>query len=251
MKTKIGFFDSGIGGVTVLKECIKLLDNFSYIYYSDSINNPYGDKSNEEIIKIVDNVVNKLISKGCNVIVIACNTASRGCVKYLRDKYKDIKFIAIVPAIKLVYDKCNGSNALIMATRGTMDSEKFQELYEKYGSNNCYLLSCSGLANLIEDGDLELVNDYLAKNISCYKNKVSSVVLGCTHYPIIKSNIKKVLGNVSFYDGSVGVAKQLVRIIEDNNFVGDGEFSLKFIDSSNSKDKEKRFFEILEGSSYE
>lgn len=251
MKTRIGFFDSGIGGVTVLKECIKLLDNFNYLYYSDSKNNPYGDKSNEEIIKIVDEVVKILINEGCNVIVIACNTASSLCVEYLRDKYKDIKFIAIVPAIKLVYDKCNGSNTLIMATRGTMDSEKFQELYGKYGNNNCYLLSCSGLANLIEDGNMELVGDYLDKNISGYRDKVSSVVLGCTHYPIIKSNIKRVLGNVNFYDGSVGVAKQLVRIINDNNFVSDGEFNIKFIDSSNSKDKEKRFFEILEGSSYE
>lgn len=247
MKTRIGFFDSGIGGVTVLKECIRLLDNFNYLYYSDSKNNPYGDKSNEEIIKIVDEVVKILINEGCNVIVIACNTASSLCVEYLRDKYKDIKFIAIVPAIKLVYDKYNGSNTLIMATRGTMDSEKFQELYGKYGNNNCYLLSCSGLANLIEDGNMELVGDYLDKNISGYRDKVSSVVLGCTHYPIIKSNIKRVLGNVNFYDGSVGVAKQLVRIINDNNFVSDGEFCVSFIDSSSSKDKEKRFFDILEG----
>lgn len=245
MKTKIGFFDSGIGGVTVLKECVKLLNKFNYVYYSDSINNPYGDKNKEELINIVDNVVNKLIDMGCYVIVIACNTASSVCVEFLRDKYKDIKFIAIVPAIKMVYDNKLDS-CLVMATRGTMDSDKFHELYDKYSNNNYYLLSCSGLANLVEEGNIEKINNYLVENLSCYRDKVSSVVLGCTHYPIIKSNIENVLGDVSFYDGSVGVACQLERIVKDNGFVSDGEYGISFIDSSGSKNKERRFFDILE-----
>lgn len=84
MKTKIGFLDSGIGGVTVLRECIKLLDDFSYIYYSDSINNPYGDKDKNELIKIIDNIVVELIDRGCYVIVIACNTASSVCRLFKR-----------------------------------------------------------------------------------------------------------------------------------------------------------------------
>ena len=246
MKTKIGFFDSGIGGVTVLKECIKLLGDFSYVYYSDSINNPYGDKSREELLKIVDDVVLKLINMGCRVIVIACNTASSVCVDYLRGKYPNINFIAIVPAIKLMYDNDDDNGTLVMSTRGTMDSEKFHELYDKYSNNNCYLLSCSGLANLIEDNNIEKIDEYLFNNLSCYKNKVKSVVLGCTHYPLIKENINKVLGDVTFYDGAVGVARQLVRIIRDNNYVNEGIYDVSFIDSSKDKDKEKRFFEILE-----
>ena len=82
MKTKIGFFDSGIGGVTVLKECIKLLNDFNYVYYSDSINNPYGDKSYEELINITNNIVEYLVNSGCKIIVIACNTASAICKGY-------------------------------------------------------------------------------------------------------------------------------------------------------------------------
>lgn len=244
--TKIGFLDSGIGGVTVLKECIKLLNNFSYVYYSDSFNNPYGDKSKDDLIRIVDGIVNKLISDGCYVIVIACNTASCICSSYLRNKYTNIKFIAIEPAIKLVHDRGSADNTLVMATKGTMDSEKFHELYDKYGGNNCYLLSCVGLANLIEQGNLDELDKYLNDNLSCYKNKVSSIVLGCTHYPLIKKEIKKVLGDVTFYDGSIGVARQLVRIINDNNYIGDGNYSISFIDSSDDESKKIRFFEILE-----
>ena len=245
MKTKIGFLDSGIGGVTVLKECIKLLPDFQYVY-SDSINNPYGEKTSKEIIEIVDRIVIKLIDNGCYVIVIACNTASCICVKYLRNKYKKIKFIAIEPAIKLVYDKGNGENTLIMATKGTMDSEKFRELYNKYNNNNFYLLSCNGLANLIEEGNYNELRSYLLKNLNYYKDKVSSVVLGCTHYPLIKKEISSVLGDVTFYDGSVGVSKQLNRVIIDNGYISSSNFDICFVDSSNNDKKEKRFFDILE-----
>lgn len=247
MKTKIGFLDSGIGGVTVLKECINLNPNYEYIYYSDSKNNPYGDKSREELIEIVEGVVLTLVDKGCNVIVMACNTASCICASYLREKYKDIKFIAIEPAIKLVHDKGNADNTLVMATKGTMDSEKFHILYEKYGGNNCYLLSCVGLANLIENSNGSDLEKYLDENLRRYNGKVNSVVLGCTHYPLIKKEIRKVLGDVDFYDGANGVARQLLRILGDKNYESDGEFSIEFIDSSNDKGKKERFFEILEG----
>lgn len=247
MDTKIGFLDSGIGGVTVLKECIKLIPNFHYIYYSDSFNNPYGDKSNENVIRIVDDVVIKLIDKGCLIIVIACNTASCICVDYLRNKYKDISFIAIEPAIKLACDNEKSNNTLIMATKGTIDSDKFHILYDKYNNDNFYLLSCSGLANLIENSDMDEIDKYLFENISCYKDKVSSVVLGCTHYPLIKDSIKKFLGDVNFYDGSIGVAKQLKRVIDSHGYKSLGDMKILFLDSSCDIINEKRFFEILEG----
>lgn len=247
MITKIGFFDSGIGGVTVLKECIKLNPNFKYIYYSDSINNPYGDKSRAELIFITSNIVSKLIDMGCYIIVIACNTASALCVDYLRNKYKNICFIAIEPAIKVAYDNDINSNTLIMATKGTVDSNRFKQLYSKYSSNHFYLLSCSGLANLIENGNVSAIKNYLENNLSSYKGIVSSVVLGCTHYPLIKNEISDVLGDVTFYDGSLGIAHQLKKIILDNKFINTGEFEIKFLDSSSDKVKEKRFFDVLGG----
>ena len=100
----IGIFDSGIGGVTVLKEIIKILPNENYKYYSDSKNNPYGDKTDEEIIKICDKIVSNFIKQKCKAIVIACNTASAKAAKTLREKYPEIPIIAIEPAYKMVHD---------------------------------------------------------------------------------------------------------------------------------------------------
>lgn len=244
-KSRIGFFDSGIGGVTVLKECIKENPNFEYIYYSDSLNNPYGDKSKEEVLGIASNIAQYLINKGCSIIVIACNTVSAICVEYLRIHYPDVIFVAIEPAVKCAYDNLE-DNTLIMATKGTMDSERFHTLYDKYHRDNFYLKSCIGLANLIENGNIDLIKVYLKDNLSMYKNKVNSVVLGCTHYPLIKKEITEILGNVTFYDGSIGVAKRLKKIISDNGFVSNDKGNVLFIDSSNDKVKETRFRELLE-----
>ena len=245
VKTKIGFFDSGIGGVTVLRECIKLVPDFNYIYYSDSLNNPYGDKTKEEVLVIASNIVSYLIDKGCSIIVIACNTASAMCVEYLREKYPDVWFVAIEPAVKCAYDNLE-NNTLIMATKGTMDSERFHNLYDKYHRKNFYLKSCVGLANLIENGEISKIKAYLDENIGKYRDKVDSVVLGCTHYPLIKKEISEVLGSVNFYDGSIGVAKRLKRIIDDNNFISDNERNILFIDSSNDNKKEERFKSLLD-----
>ena len=245
MKTKIGIFDSGIGGVTVLKECLKVVSNFQYLYYSDSIHNPYGDKNEDDVIGYCNNIVKLFIQNGCKIIVIACNTASAIAVRYLREKYVDIHFIAIEPAVKLAYDMSN-EGTLIMATKGTLDSEKFQELYSHYHHDNFYLCSCVGLANLIETGDKDAVVQYLNVHLSEYKGKVFNVVLGCTHYPLIKKEISEILGNVTFYDGAIGVSKQLKRIIDENHFVSYNDGKVIFEDSTGSVEKRERFYQILE-----
>lgn len=147
----IGIFDSGIGGVTVLKEIVKILPKENYIYYSDSINNPYGDKEQEDIIRIVDDIVGKLIKYECKIIVIACNTASARSVEFLRERYKDIIFVAIEPAYKMVYDYAYNEPTLVMATKGTIESEKFNLLFNKFNNHKTYLLQCLGLADIIEE----------------------------------------------------------------------------------------------------
>ena len=239
----IGILDSGIGGVTVFREILKTIPNGHFIYYSDSLNNPYGDKSKEEILYILDNVVTKLIDMGCLVIVLACNTASSIGVRYLRAKYKKIIFIAIEPAYKMVHDYNPQGKTLVMATRGTIESEKFLELYHKYDNHNTILLSCIGLAELIENN--QDVRKYLNELLGKYKN-IDNVVLGCTHYPLIKSEIKKILGDVTFYDGSKGVTKELLRVLKIHNIKYEyDKLEIKFIDSSQNKFKEKRFWELL------
>ena len=241
----IGVLDSGIGGVSVLREIIKLIPKGHFIYYSDSVNNPYGDKSKNEVYVIVKNIVAYLLDKGCIAIVLACNTASAICVKRLRSEYPDTLFIAIEPAYKMVHDYNPEGNTLVMATKGTLESEKFLALYHKYDNNKTTLLSCSGLANLIEKGNMEDVNLYLENNLKKYKG-VDNVVLGCTHYPLIKENIRGVLGDVKFFDGSVGVSKELLRQVELRNINYDNQkLKIEFIDSSMDDSKKKRFRELL------
>ena len=151
---KIGIFDSGIGGATVLKEILRILPNENYIYYSDSKNNPYGDKSQEEIFKICENIVEYLLKNNCKIIVIACNTASVRAVEYLRKKYSKILFIAIEPAYKMVYDYAYDKPTLVMATKGTIESERFNLLFNKYNNNKTFLLPCVGFADIIEEGNI-------------------------------------------------------------------------------------------------
>ena len=241
----IGIFDSGIGGVTVLKEIIKLLPNENYIYYSDSIKNPYGDKSDQEIKNICDKIVLHLINKNAKVIVIACNTASAKAVSFLRKKYPNMIFIAIEPAYKMVHDYNYSEPTLIMATKGTIESEKFNLLLKKYNNHNTYILACKGLADLIESDNKLEIKKYLNEHLNKYKNKIKNVVLGCTHYPLIENDIKEILGPVKFFNGSPNLAKHLKDILETNNLLNNGEGNIIFLDSSNSKNKEKRFYELL------
>lgn len=247
-KKNIGVFDSGIGGVTVLKEIVKILPNENYIYYSDSSNNPYGDKSDKEIICICDNIVKFLLEKDCKAIVIACNTATAKAADFLRKKYYDIPIIAIEPAYKMVYDYNYNEPTLVMATKGTLESERFKLLYRKYDNYKTYLYSCIGLADIIEEGNREKINKYLAHNLGVYKNKVKNVVLGCTHYPLIENEITKVLGDVKFFNGSFRLANHLKEILEERKLLSDctNKGKIEFIDTSDKVNiKRERFEEII------
>lgn len=244
-KSKIGVFDSGIGGVTVLKEIVKILPNEDYIYYSDSKNNPYGDKKDEEVIQLCVNIVNYFIERNCKAVVIACNTASAKAVQYLRSKYSQIPIIAIEPAYKMVYDYSYEEPTLVMATKGTIDSEKFRFLFKMYDNHKTYLLPCIGLADIIEEGNKEEIKKYLKNNLEIYKGKVKNVVLGCTHYPLIQNEIKEVLGEVKFFNGAPNLAMHLKKILNEKNLVDNNCGIVEFIDSQGQNSKRTRFFKLL------
>ncbi len=239
----IGIFDSGIGGVSVFREILKLNPNYKYMYYSDSLNNPYGDKTKEELLKITRDIVKYLIDKGCKIIVIACNTASIMCSDILRKEFS-VPIIAIEPAWKLVYDKKYFGKTLILATKGTIESPKFQELAHDYFKSNIIAHECGGLAELIEQNKDELITKYLQDNLSEYQD-FENIILGCTHYPLIIDKLKDIFKVAAFYDGSYGVAKRLNTVIEEEGLKPTKQ-EIIFVDSSKDTNKAKRFFNILE-----
>lgn len=219
--SKIGIFDSGIGGLTILEEVRKILPNENYYYYADSLNNPYGEKDTESLYKITSEVVEYLIKNNCKIIVIACNTATTRCIDYLRKKYKDIIFIGTEPAIKVACDNYY-KNILVLATPATISSERTALLVEqnKKENENIYLTSCEGLAHAIETKN-ELEEEKIIKDIyEKYKNKdIDAIVLGCTHYPLIKPLINKYFDDIPLLDGSIGVANEVKRQLINHNLL--------------------------------
>ena len=216
MNKKIGVFDSGIGGLTVLKELKKVLPNESFIYYADSKNNPYGEKNDEELLSIVTKIVDFLIENDVKEIVIACNTATTRCIKKLKVMYPNIIFIGTVPAIKVACDK-NCHTTLVMATPATIKSERTHELIRdnKKKGQKISLIPCKGLANTIETKNEKNINTLLYKLLKKYLDKdIDSIVLGCTHYSIIKKNIKALFPKAKLFDGNKGVAAEAKHQLE-------------------------------------
>ncbi len=235
-----------------MRKAVRLLPNEDYFFFSDSVNNPYGDKSDKEIIDRCDKLTDLMINeKHCKAIVLACNTASAKAVSFLREKYSDTPIVAIEPAYKMVHDYNPDGFTLVMATRGTLESEKFHKLFYTYYNNNTSLLACVGLADLIEQNKKEELKEYLERNLHDYKGKVSNVVLGCTHYPLAKAEIREVLGDVNFFDGADGVSRQLKRVLTEKDLLNDktDKFTIEFVDSSETPEqqeqKKKRFFDLL------
>lgn len=147
----------------------------------------------------------------------------------------------------MVYDYAYDKPTLVMATKGTLESEKFNMLFNKYNNHKTYLLPCIELADIIEQNDKRKIREYLDKNLEKYKNKVKNVVLGCTHYPLIKDEIQKVLGKVEFFEGSSRLAIHLKDVLKKSNMLEKHEGKVTFIDSNNSKEKERRFYNELLG----
>ena len=245
---KIGVFDSGIGGASVLKELLKKLPNEEFLYLSDSKNNPYGDKELEELITICESNVDFLLQNKCQAIVIACNTASVKTAEYLREKYKDIPIFAIEPAYKMVHDYAYDKPTLVLATKGTIESERFGSLLKKYDNHQTYIIPCIGLADAIEEGNEERINAVLAQYIDEYKGKIKNVVLGCTHYPFVTDKIKETLGDIQFFYGAEALANHVRDVLIEEGLINENESpngKIEFVDTSNSDFKRERFWNIM------
>ena len=208
---KIGVFDSGKGGTTVLEAIKDLLPNEEYLYIGDSENCPYGEKSDEELMRIVCGIVDRLRQWGAEIIVIACNTATTRCIDRLRELYPDLKFVGTEPAIKLAAET-NAKRVLVMATPGTVESERLAELVRenKKLDQEIKLLACQGLADAIEkDESVDSVLDGLLNDIG----EFDIVVLGCTHYSLIKEKIQSYFPDAVLVDGNQGVAERVKSLL--------------------------------------
>ena len=247
MNRKIGILDSGLGGLSILKELVKILPNEDYLFYEDSINNPYGQKNDVELLKIIDNVVKILLKEDCKIIVLACNTATTCCMKKLREMYPNVIFVGTVPAIKVAYDN-NYKNTIILSTPYTMKSTRVEELIHDYHRNDQNIINISGenLANLIELDKKDEIMELLNRVLGEYKDKADSLILGCTHYSLIKEEINRVLPNTVLLDGCVGVSKEVKHQLEEHNLLNNSE-NVGTIKIINSKDKSliDRSLEIL------
>ncbi len=219
----IGIFDSGIGGLSIWKEIVTFLPNENTIYLADSKNAPYGQKSKQEIIDLSIKNTKLLLEKGCKIIVVACNTATTNAIDYLRKNY-DVPFIGIEPALKPAVLKTKTKKIGILATKGTLNSELFSKNVAKF-TNDIKIVEQigEGLVPLIESGKINSIAlDILLKKYLCnlIKKDIDYLVLGCSHYPFLIPQIKKIIGNkIKIIDSGDAVAKQTKAVLKKINLV--------------------------------
>lgn len=243
----IGFFDSGVGGISVMRRSVELMPNENYIYFGDSKNAPYGVKRADEVKKLTFDAMKFFIEQGVKAVVIACNTATSAAIKDLRETYK-MPIIGIEPAIKPAVESEKLGKVIIMATTMTLAEEKFNNLMEKYKDKKEVIkLPAPGLVEFVENGilDGDDVIEFLKEKLAPYlDDKISTIVLGCTHYPFVKNAIQSIVGeDVDIIDGSCGTVKELRRKLEEFNLVND-QNKQGYIKIFNSSENDKELIEL-------
>ncbi len=221
-KNSIGVFDSGVGGIGVLKELMNVLPNENFIFYGDSKNAPYGEKSPAEITDLVNNAVEQLLALNVKAVVIACNTATSVAINTLRSRYPQLPIIGMEPALKPAVSEPKRNRVLVMATSVTLHLDKYLHLQHRFEDKAEIIpLECPGLAGEIEKGDLKSseLKALLERLLGPYKGKIDNVVLGCTHYPFVKKLIKEILGDIPVLDGGKGTAQQLKRVLSERDLL--------------------------------
>ena len=212
---RVAFFDSGIGGLTLLNECVRKLPYVNFVYFADNFNMPYGNKPADEVLNLVDAQFQKISAVNPSAAVIACNTVTAACAKYLRSKYS-FPIIGIQPAVKPAAKE--GGRCIVLATPSTAASVPVKELVQKYGNGITEVVPCDRLAAYIENHVFDLSYDKIAGMLP--KESADSVVLGCTHYIFAEQYIAQFY-KCRVYDGLAGTASRLCEILgTDDHFCG-------------------------------
>ena len=245
----IGVFDSGIGGLTVLKKIVEILPSEKYIYYADTDNVPYGTKPKEEVKKYISEAVEFLVSKDVKAIVIACNTATSIAVKELREKY-NIPIIGIEPAAKPAVENRGNKKVLIMATPTTIKEEKLRYLLESLNAKKYVdLIAMPKLVEFAENKEFESENvkQYIEEQLKEYDlEDYSELVLGCTHFPFFKKILSEIFHkDIQIIDGGAGVARRLKNLLEENNILGNNKLEIEYYYSGRKIKNKKELEELL------
>lgn len=225
----IAFFDSGVGGISVLREAVKLLPHEDFLFFGDSANAPYGTRPRQEILELTLLHAARFYARGIKALVIACNTATSAAISELRRNYTDIPVIGIEPALKPAALMSPHPTVLVMATPGTVNGNKFHDLLGHYSDKADVIpLGCPGLMEFVERGDIHgsEVTKYLTGLLSPHlkRTHVDAIVLGCTHYPFVAPVIREIAGSgVRIFDGGEGTARELKRRLTLEHLLADRE----------------------------
>ena len=240
-RAPVAVFDTGLGGISVLRELVRTLPRENYLYFGDSLHAPYGTKTPQEVVDLSLQAADRLLSQGAKALVVACNTATSAAIRTLRKTYPELAVVGTEPAIKPAVERHPGGRILMLATAMTVQEEKFQRLKAQYDDQAQIIpIACSGLMEYVEQGVLRgaEVEGYLLDKLEPYlKVPIDAVVLGCTHYPFLRGAIRRIVGRrPEIIDGSIGIARQLERRLEEQGLLNPGDVSGK-VEFQNSLDE--------------
>lgn len=230
---KILVFDSGLGGLSILRELIRIMPGEQYIYIGDSQNAPYGTRPSDEVRALTFSAIEEEMGHGVKALVVACNTATAAAIEELRTHYPNKVIIGVEPALKLAAERHPGGRIIVMATNVTLREVKFCALMDRFSNTNRIVpLPCPGLVEFVEAGELDSsrLRSYLAGLLSpILPDGIDAIVLGCTHFPFLRPVIQALVGDdVEILDGSLGTAQQTRRRLDalgllSDRYVGDVE----------------------------
>lgn len=249
----IAVFDSGLGGLSVLRRLQQEMPHEAFLYFGDSANAPYGSRPTEEIRALTLQHGEALLAQGAKALVVACNTATSAAIDSLRSRHPEAIIIGIEPALKPAADRYPGQAVLVMATEATLREQKFAGLLERYAQNVQILkCPCPGLVDFVERGEVEgpAVEDYLRQLLAPHlAHSPRAIVLGCTHYPFLKDAIVRVAGpETEIFDGADGTARECRRrLLEAGLLKTEGEGSLRLTNSKSDPELHRRATRLLEG----
>ena len=225
----VGVFDSGLGGISVLRSLVAELPHEDFHYFGDSANAPYGEKAEAQVLELSQGIAERFLADGAKAIVIACNTATSAAAATLRAAHPNVPIVGIEPALKPAARAFPRGRILVMATEMTLHLDKYHELARAWGGE-CEVVPvpCPGLAARIERGDLDAPDlaEMVAGLVGGYAGSIDAVVLGCTHYPFVRAQIARALGpGVAFFDGGAGTARQLRARLTDEGLLSERDRS--------------------------